>query len=102
MKTGIVNKQLTFFTVPPSFLNNAFLATQTTIIQEEDVSIKCEVQGDPPLHISWKRKGRDIVQDPQFTVSRVGHSGYSVSGSIHSTLILKKKEAFFPPPLGLL
>ena len=61
------------FTVPPSFLNNAFLATQTAIIQDEDVSIKCEVQGDPPLHISWKRKGLDInmAQNSQFTVSRV-------------------------------
>ena len=59
------------FTVPPSFLNNAFLATQTAIIQDEDVSIKCEVQGDPPLHISWKRKGLDInvALNSQFTVS---------------------------------
>ena len=47
------------------------MATQTAIIQDEDVSIKCEVQGDPPLHISWKRKGLDInvALNSQFTVS---------------------------------
>jgi hypothetical protein len=60
---------LVFIIVPPSFENNATLATQTAIVSHE-AAIKCEVVGDQPLHISWKRNGTSLAgHDHQLQVS---------------------------------